>query len=220
MGTLMFHTHTNIDSLEANAGDTVTDAGGRKIRLDVAQFYISNISLKKTDGTFYKVKGAYIMKYISHETYLVGQVPAGNYTSVSFDIGIDSVTNATNPDSYPATSPLSIQNPVMWFGTTTKGYIFVNVQGLADTTWNHTGTPDYPFSYQIGTNALLKHIDMPSNPYIVIAGQTQYVHMICDYGILLRGINFKTQNLGDPFNYPAVANQIASNIHQMFRYEM
>ncbi|HTA63642.1 MAG TPA: MbnP family protein, partial [Bacteroidia bacterium] len=161
MGTIGFHLHTNIDTTEADSGVVVVDhVSGKKFQLNIAQFYISGIVAYKTDGTPESISGAYILKKISQEMYVIGQVPAGNYNKISFNIGVDALTNATNPSSH--TGVLGIQSPAMWFGSTTQGYIFMNVQGYADTTANHTGTANQAFAYQLGSNAELKTINMPT----------------------------------------------------------
>jgi hypothetical protein len=221
-GDLYFHLHTNIDTTEADSGIVCSDAAGRKFQLNIAQFYLSGIALKKTDGSVYNISGAYVLKTISEEVYMVASgVPAGNYSSVSFNVGIDASTNQTDPASH-SPGPLAMQDPSMWFGSTSQGYIFVNVQGLADTSATHTGTVNYPFSYKLGTSSLLRTVNMPSQAFSVVANQSAVVHMVADCGKLLEGVNFKTQNSATPFGNAAevsTAAQIANNIQNMFRYE-
>lgn len=221
-GDLYFHLHTNIDTTEADSGVVYHDATGRNFQLNIAQFYLSGIALKKADGSVYNIGGAYVLKTLSEEVYMVASgVPAGNYSSVSFNVGIDAPTNQTDPSSHTA-GPLAMQNPSMWFGTTSQGYIFVNVQGLADTSTANTGTVNYPFSYKLGTGSLLRTVNMPMQAFSVVANQSAVIHLIADYGKLLEGINFKTQNSATPFGNGAelsTASQIANNIQHMFRYE-
>ncbi|HXD92836.1 MAG TPA: MbnP family protein [Bacteroidia bacterium] len=227
MGTIAFHLHTNIDTTEADSGVVVMDhASGKKFQLNVAQFYISGIVAYKTDGTAESVSNVYILKNISQEEYIIGQVPAGNYSRISFNVGLDVATNATNPSSH--TGVLGTQNPAMWFGNTTQGYLFMNVQGFADTTTSNTGNVNHTFAYQLGGNAELKTINMPTmaNSVVVTASNTNALpaefHIICDYGILLNNINFKTINaIATPFNSDStVIKQISNNIPNMFRYEI
>jgi len=104
-GVLGFHIHTMIDTAEADSGLVATDLTGRRFQLDIAQFYISNVKLKKLDGTFITVDNVYLLKTMAQEEYIVGNVPAGNYKSVSFDVGLDATTNAKNPSSFAASSP-------------------------------------------------------------------------------------------------------------------
>ncbi len=219
-GTLSFHLHTNIDTIEANYGDTLMDAYGHRISVSLAQFYISGIKAQKVDGSFYEMSGVYLLKKYDPEMYLVGNLPAGNYTSVSFTVGIDATTNVKKPSSFDSLSPLYSQNPPMWFGNTSQGYIFMNFQGIADTSATHAGALNVPFSFKIGSNALLKNITMPQQNFTVLANQNQEVHITCDYGKLLNGINLKTQNTTDTYTInPSLATTIANNVSTMFRYE-
>lgn len=163
----------------------------------------------------------FLLKTIAQEGYLLGNVPAGNYLSATFDVGIDAATNQTAPSAYAASSPLSSQTPSMWFGSTSQGYMFVNITGLADTSAGNNGSVNYPFSYQLGGSSMLKTVTLPDQP-LTVAVETipSYIHIIADYGKLLQGVNFKTQNNATPFVNAGVANQIANNIPTMFRYEL
>ena len=227
MGTIAFHLHTNIDTAEVSVGVVVVDhVSGKKFQLNVAQFYVSGIVAYKTDGSAEPVSNTYILKNINEEMYVIGQVPAGNYNRVSFNVGVDAAANATNPSSH--TGALGVQNPAMWFGSILQGYIFMNVQGYADTTATHTGTANQAFAYQLGSNAELKTINMPvmTNNLVVTAYNTNALpaefHIICDYGILLNNVSFKTNNpIATPFNSDStIIKQISNNIPNMFRYEM
>jgi hypothetical protein len=221
MGALYFHIHTDIDTTEVATDSVGADANGRRFSMHVGEFYVSGITLKKSDGTSYSLSANdYLLKTIGTEAYYVDSVPAGNYTSVSFNVGIDAATNSKAPSSFSSSSVLSAQNPSMWFGTTTEGYIFMNVQGMADTSSTHNGAVNFPISYQIGTNALLRNVSMPYQTFTVVANQIQYVHIIADYGKMLNGIDFKAHNNVSPFNSDSLtATQIANNIPNMFRYE-
>ena len=227
MGTIALHLHTNIDTTEVDSGIVAIDqVSGKKFQLNVAQFYVSGIVAYKTDGTAESISGAYILKNISQEMYIIGQVPAGNYSKISFNVGVDAATNATNPSSH--NGALGLQNPTMWFGNTTQGYIFMNIQGYADTTTTHTGNVNQPFVYQLGGAVELKTINMPAmaNNLVVTVANTSALpaefHVICDYGILLNNVNFKTKNvIATPFNSDStIIKQISNNIPNMFRYEI
>jgi hypothetical protein len=227
MGTIAFHLHTNIDTTEADSGVVVVDhVSGKKFQLNVAQFYVSGIVAYKTDGTAEPVNNAYLLKNIDQEEYIIGQVPTGNYSKISFNVGVDAATNATSPSSH--TGVLGIQNPDMWFGSTSQGYIFMNVQGYADTTATHTGNANQAFAYQLGGNAELKTINMPTmaSNVVVTATNTSALpaefHIICDYGILLNNVSFKTNiPIATPFNSDSTTiKQIYNNVPSMFRYEL
>ena len=110
--------------------------------------------------------------------------------------------------------------------------MYLNLQGFADTTAAQTGNNLVHFSYQLGKffavgggDRDLKTVTMPTRtgvyqPYILFAGSTSYIHLICDYGKLLNGVNFKTQDSIDTHaGLNNAASIIAGNIPNMFHYE-
>jgi hypothetical protein len=216
-GNLSFHFHTLSDTAEFLPGDTVADASGRKYKYSVAQLYISGVSLIKLDGTSVPVNNVNILIHPQEENYSVGSVPVGNYKSVAFNIGIDTAHNHKDLSLYSAGNALAAQTPSMHFSTNQEGYIFVNVAGFVDTTAAMNGPLNQPFNYQIGIDSLLKHKVMPDQPYSILSGQIQFVHMYIDYSKLFQGINLKTENVGTKGD--AVAQKVAKNISSMFRYE-
>lgn len=223
-GQLYFHLHTNIDASEVQGYDSITmSSTGRKISLSLAQLYISNIKLVKLDGSLYSVANKVLLKTFWNELYLIGNVPAGNYESVQFTVGFDSLTSIKTP-----ISPDTVFNhPEMWFFQTAQpqAYIFVNFQGKIDTTVKANGTNSQmvPFTYKIGTYQNAKSVSMPNENFSILPSQTQYVHIIINYMKLLDGIDLvNSANLSIPgiqANSSSFAEQVASNIPKMFSYE-
>ena len=270
-GIISFHLHTNIssneDSLDANGiGVPIQDSiftsvpsskGYVNIKLDTAQLYISNIVFHNANGSSTAVNGQYILKYIGAEgPYIVGKVPTGNYTSVSFNVGLDAAENGMSPsmnmaDAYQQfpgsvtgttfnvfNPPAMFTNSVgdmgtiapMWSGTwsSSNGYYFVNVSGYADTSLQQTGKYQH-FSYQLSTTTVA--VSLPSQT-VANAGQTSVsvttshtlnspaeMHLICDYGQLMKGItSFKP-----PYNTTSnatTATAIRNGVANMFHYEI
>lgn len=225
-GYIGIHIHTNMDTTEVDSGDVVT-LNGRKMLLSVAQFYAHNFSVRKTDGSSVTLD-KYILKTIGTEMYILGQLPAGNYNSVSFNVGVGSAYNSLNPSTFASSDPLSPQSPSMWFGSTSQGYIFMNVQGLADTSAAQTAPVSQyqPFSYQLGTAAMLKTVTLPTMdaPLTITTGSNAanpaLLHLTCDYAKLLQGIDLKAQPVATPFSNASLATQMANNVPGLFSYEM
>ena len=224
-GVFYIHLHTNIDTNEVD--DTTAlypDATGRHFSLNTARFFISGVTLVNANGTTSAIS-ATILKIIDSEAYLVGSAPIGTYTSVYFNVGLDSATNALPLAQFNPTTYIPVSN--MYYGNSTQGYYFMELIGSADTTATQTGTNLVPFCYKIGGNARLKQVQMPvrSNtgalkPWVLTANSTQYIHLICDYGKLLTGINFKSQDSTDSYTQrTALADSIVANISNMFTYE-
>ncbi len=218
-GTLYMHIQAAIDTTEIGVNDTAVDASGRRIRLSVGEFYISSVTLHKADGSYITLNKAYVLKQLDGEHYFVDSVAAGNYTYISFSVGIDATTNTNKPTSYPSTHPLAQQSPNMWFGTPEQGYIFMYIQGLTDTTATQTGLLNYPISYKTGTSAMLRNITMPAKPFTIAGNQATTIHLRADFGKALQGINFITNAEATPWLNSGIATQVANNAQNMFSYD-
>ena len=225
-GTLFFHMHTNVDTAEVANYDSLNITSiGRKIKVHKAQLYISGIQLIKLDGSTYSVPGTILLVKQGLEIYTVGSVPAGNYKSVKFNVGLSAATNASTPA--PADSTLN--QPAMWFGNppqTNSGFAFVNFQGKIDTTMSYSGTiaQMQPFSFKIGTNANLKSVTMPDKNYTVSPNQAQYIHIVIDYNMLFMGVDLGVSTelnmTTTTDNATWLGTQLSNNIPMMFMYEM
>lgn len=222
-GQFLFHLHTYIDNDEVDLYDiTYTTLEGRKISLSLAQLYISDIQLVKSDGSTVDVSGKKILKLFETETNLVGDVPVGNYKSIRFKVGLDATTNALNPKASADSAILN--KPEMWFGSAAQpdGYVFMNVQGKIDTSSTFDKTP-VPFSYKIGTNANYKQVSMGIKDFKVEEGKAVFGHIIIDYNRLFNGIQLnQLANLSvttAAANSSAIAAKIVNNIPSIFLYE-
>jgi hypothetical protein len=223
-GKFALHLHAQIGESEVETYDSVyTNADGRKMTLSLAQFYISEIQLVKLDGSKYEIPDTRILKTLDEDIFEVGNVPAGNYQSVSFKVGLVPAINQLMPN---ASSDSSILNhPEMWFGEAAQpnGYVFMRVKGGIDTTAHLSGNALTPFDISIGTNAHLVQVSMPVKNFSVVPGSTTYTHILTDYGKLFSGINLSESNnlmlTTSAANAGALATQLSNNISSMFGYE-
>ncbi|MDX2191342.1 MAG: MbnP family protein [Bacteroidota bacterium] len=223
LGTLAFHLHNTMDDQEFDEYNTVyQSSAGRKYKFTNGEFFISNIQLTKSDGSIYSVAGIIILKTIEKITITIAKVPVGNYKSISFYVGLDSLTNASNPSINE-----NLNVSTMWYGTTAqaKGYIYLKFAGTIDTTSTMAGIEAnmQPFEYNIGTLGAYKKVQMGEKNYTVVEDQKMYVHMYCNYLALFNGIqinksaNLKVLTPAD--NTTQLAKTIIDNIPSMFSYE-
>jgi len=237
-GSLIFHFHTFAGNLEdTDSTQVYINQDGRNMRLYFSNIYISNIRLITAAGdTIAPLPDTVVLKHWDEETYPLGNVPAGNYKTVKFDVGLPTKINHSNPAMYNSTEPYSDLNAFwygnkneMWSDNTTNGYNFVNIKGYIDTSKAGTGVPTQPFSYQLGGDNIRSTILMPPQPFTVASGVPFTVHMTIDFGYFLHGLNPKTQNTCNFVTNPALAATMAGNIFPynadgssmpaMFRYE-
>jgi len=107
---------------------------GQEFKVSMLRYYISNVKLKRTDGTYYEdevsddgSKGYYLVDEANPESTELNlkNVPAGDYDELSFVIGVDAsrVTEGVQTGAlYPA-------NDMFW--SWNAGYIFVRFEGFS-----------------------------------------------------------------------------------------
>jgi methanobactin biosynthesis MbnP-like protein len=109
----------NLDSV------TYFNKYGQSYSISKLKYYIGNIHLKKKDGTEYSSSYYFLIneeesksKQITLENF-----PEGEYTSMSFIIGVDSIHNCSGAQS----GALDPMNAMFWAWNT--GYIFLKLEG-------------------------------------------------------------------------------------------
>ena len=139
---------------------TATTSAGETFTVSTFEYYLSNIKFTKSDGTTYDAPDTYYL--VNQATpksmsFNVPNVPAGDYTGVSFLVGVDAQkTGLTDPSTF--TGDLNQANNMYW--TWNSGHIFLKMEGTLT-----SATP---------TKALVCHIGGYTAPYnaIVTAAPT------------------------------------------------
>ncbi|TAH18750.1 MAG: hypothetical protein EAZ08_10455 [Cytophagales bacterium] len=116
-------------------GDSYTNAAGEQFSLDIFQYYISNIILKNEDGTNYIIpqdESYFLVKEEDAKSQIIKlkNIPEGNYSAVTFTIGVDSLRNTS--DISKRIGVLDIGSPdIAMYWSWNSGYIFVKAEGLS-----------------------------------------------------------------------------------------
>lgn len=111
------------------------------IHFQTLKYYISNVKLKKEDGSWWVQPESYHLVTVGANTapsVSLADVPLGNYSEIQYTIGVDSTRNVSGAQ----TGTLSTSHGMFW--SWNSGYIFIKAEGTS---------PDSPtggFSYHIG----------------------------------------------------------------------
>lgn len=105
------------------------NSSGDSFTVTKFNYYISNVKLKKKDGTFFIEPESYhlIKQVEGKKTFVLTTIPVGEYTDIEFMIGVDSLRNvsgAQNGDLDPA-------HQMFWDWN--SGYIFYKLEGVFKT---------------------------------------------------------------------------------------
>jgi len=231
----------NVDGFDSNttgsANPWYLDSLGRRIELFTPQFFVSNIILVNANGTTYPLANVVILKGLDSEDYYLAKAPVGTYVSAKFTVGLSNADDAASPSTdfltnTNLTGSLLTFNQAyplqstMWNGTNYYGMV---ITGAYDTSATGTGLNPIQFSFQIPNNLTTQYqVVLPTRGtaaannypvYVATAGSTNYIHILCDYGKLLAAINLRTSNVTNATTNPLIADTLANNLLNMYRYE-
>jgi hypothetical protein len=109
-----------------------TNAKGETFRITKLCYYVSNLKLKKADGSeyVYNPDSSYFLvkeDEITSQQVLLQNVPQGDYTGLTFTIGVDSLR--CTADLSKRTGVLDIAGDMYW--SWNSGYIFFKMEGTS-----------------------------------------------------------------------------------------
>lgn len=211
------HMHQYVGAEEL-VEESIYELGGVATKLNLVQFYISNIILVDANGNETPADGVYLLMKPEEEEYAIGNFPPGDYTKIIFDVGIDSATNHADPSLYAIGDPLGAQFPNMHWGWS-FGYIFVRIDGEADVTGD--GTPDNPdglFELHLGSDHYVATIEIDL-PVTIGEGGENICHLKTQWETFFNGVDLSTDNTTHSTDNVDLANTIYGNIFDMFSPE-
>ncbi|MEP7278040.1 MAG: MbnP family protein [Bacteroidota bacterium] len=113
---------------------TYTNGAGESLKISMVKYYVSNFVLTGTDGAVYKVPqdSCYFLidesDVTTHEPVL--KVPEGEYKTVSFMVGIDSLRNTMDISKRTGVlDPTGVASDMYWGWN--SGYIFLKIEGTS-----------------------------------------------------------------------------------------
>lgn len=216
--TLEFDHIVNSEPLVLETKD-YQNANGDSFKVTVFKYYISNITLTKADGSSYKVPESYYLIDASKPSSFlnnVNDIPAGDYTNISFIIGVDKERNLAGAQTGALDPTLGM------FWTWNSGYIFVKMEGSSpqSTAANHTLT--FHIGGIIDPNNTIRTYSkdfVSGNPLRIRADKKPQLHFKVNVASLFTGIentDFSTLNftMGGA-NSVKVANNYATGLFQL-----
>jgi hypothetical protein len=157
---------------------------GRRYMIETLQYYVSDVCLIKPNDSATLVKKVALvdMYQPATSTLLSGEVPAGSYDRISFNLGLDSALNHSDPSSYAINHPMSTANGMFWSWSTQ--YIFSKVEGRADTTGGHV---ENAFLWHSGLDSLMQSLEFGNLNLTLAEGQTSTITLTLDVEKIIFG---------------------------------
>ena len=175
------------------------------------KYYVSNIKFKKADGTYYLHPESYFLVDLSNlatTTLSIPDVPAIDYTEMSYTLGVDSARNVSGAQ----TGALDQANKMFW--TWMSGYVMTKAEG--NYLKNKVSTP---FTFHLGgfkgTNDIVttKTISFSANNLTITKDKTSKVKITVNPGTLFHETSVKTLDMIHMPGAPAVSMAVGFYTH-------
>lgn len=181
---------------------------GRKLKFTRAQFYISNIKLRKADNSTFAPEMPYILFQSLANDYNNGMVDTGNYAFLDLSVGVDSIANHGDPAQWSTTHPLYIGSEYSTYWTWSQGYVFIRLEGYVDSSPAGNGNADAGFAYHVGNDEFLRNVSIPISKNL--QGATSIIELNIDFAKMLEDVDFTTELETHSTNNKPLAEKIAN----------
>lgn len=208
---------------------TYKNAAGENFTVSMLNYYVSNIKLLKADGSSFTVpqdSSYFLIRESNAESQEVtlNNVPAGEYMSIAFIIGVDSLKSVLDKSKQKGILDQSSgpTNEEGMYWDWNPGYIFLKMEGSADS----AKSPNGKYYYHIGgfgglnvktiNNLRTVKVDFGGKKAIVTKELSPEVHLLADVLKIFSGstqlsISKNTTVMFDPYS-----KNIADNYVNMF----
>ena len=216
--SVKFEFTNQVDGVALELNKNYVTAGGETYKINMYRYYISNIVLTAKDGKTYTEAESYHLIDQSKpdsRKFTISNVPVGEYTSVTFMIGVDSFRNTDGAQS----GALDVDNDMFWDWNT--GYVMAKMEGISPS----SPKPDSTFRFHIsgfaGPNKAIvtKTLAFPNNA-VVSGSNIPNVHIFGEVQEWFKApnvISFTTYY--DLMMVTAKTKQIADNYSDMFKVD-
>jgi hypothetical protein len=211
-----------------------TNASGEQFNVSFLQYYISNIRLKTAAGKEYVVpqESSYFLikeQDVASQTITISNVPAEDYTQLTFTIGIDSARNTADVGKRIGCLDVGVdgQGKDMYWSWN-SGYIFFKMEGISPQ------APADPsgqnkFRYHIGgfggynaktiNNIKTKTLVFGTDKAQVRKNGTPKVHLNADVLKMFNGQTNVSIAKNPTVMFVAASSDVANNYADMFSFE-
>jgi hypothetical protein len=188
-GKMTISFSNEVDGQPINMGPlSYTNAAGNNYSVDLLKYYITNVTLVKEDGSEKNFHNYQLIDASNPATlsFTLDSVASASYTSVKFNLGVDSLHNHTGAQE----GALDPANGMIW--TWSTGYIFFKHEGY----YKDSSGATKSLIFHYGTDIALASITVPITK-MVVAGDTRKLKLKFDLNSVYTSpstINFNIDN--------------------------
>tara|TARA_Y100000589_G_scaffold332351_1_gene392237 strand:- start:8786 stop:9517 length:732 start_codon:yes stop_codon:yes gene_type:complete len=188
------------------------DDFGNKIKFSRAAFYLGNPSFKNINGTIDTSTSDYVLINPNDSIYSLSSLNNIDFNSLNLRIGVDSITNHTDPGNKPNNNSLSYQTPSMhWqmgIDSLNWSYLFIVIEGQVDIDGNNNFDPGENFVFHIGGDGFSRLInDIPFN----LSNDSTFISIDVNWESIINNIDLSVDNFTHTMDNIPLATDISNN---------
>jgi len=229
-GAIVLEFDNYAGSNDLKLGTNYKNAAGEDFNIDLLQYYISNIKLKDEKGNVYTVpqdQSYFLVKEAdkTSQEIKIENVPAGNYTEVTFTIGVDSLRNTSDVSKRTGALDIGVAGAgkeMYW--SWNSGYIFFKMEGVSP----QINSADKRYRYHIGgfggyssktiNNVKTKTLSFGKDKAMVRKDKTPQVHTIVDILKVFNGTTNVSLATNPTVMFSPFSVNVANNYVEAFQY--
>lgn len=147
-------------------GQVLNHPQGFPFKVDEFKLYISDVRLTDNNGNTVPLnmegtpgsKEGVFLFWLGKATSFKGSLAPGQYTRLSFDLGLSPSLNDLDPNQFSREHPLSRNTDMYW---DMLKYRFLTFEGTADP--KHDGSNDLFYTYHLGGSDFLRQVELNIN---------------------------------------------------------
>lgn len=210
---VMFEHKVGDNALALNS-TTYTTHHGEDFTVKTFKYYISNVVLTTTDGSTYAEPESYHLvdeSDASSKMFNITDVPAGDYKSVTFMIGVDSARNVSGAQ----TGALDPIHGMFW--SWNNGYIMAKFEGTSPQSTGTDGYVEYHVGGFKGENSVLRTVTLNFDEVMKVDNNTVHQHINVNLAHWFHGDNhILFADVYDVHMPGETARKMADNYQHMF----
>lgn len=219
-------------NLQLNTG-VYTNAAGEQFKVSLLRYFISNIKVKNAAGAEYVVPQDSSYFLVAEDDaasqFVKVQVPEGDYSSISFVLGVDSLRSTMDISKRTGVlDPSGSMDDGMYWGWN-SGYIFFKMEGISDVA-PQDPSGQHKFRYHIGgfggynaptiNNIKTITIDLTAGGVPKVRqGRESNIHLMVDILKMFNGSTNVSIAANPTVMFSEFSLNVADNYTSMFRHD-
>ena len=204
---------------------------GEDFTVTTFNYFVSNIALKKEDGTVLKFPDQYFLirqADASSQTIQLKDVPSGNYGELTFTIGVDSVKSVSPVAQRTGVLDVTSYGDDGMYWAWNSGYLFLKMEGISSMAPVRTsGQRQYQLHVggygggfegapKLPNNLRTITLPMTTGNATVRANVSPVIHLLVDAKKVFDGPNKLSLATTNSVHSPALGTPLADNYKSMF----